>query len=65
LRGAVAAAAAQCIAHFLHRPGRSQGSGKVLRLGYIGPGKKPANATGWALRQGHLQRELARSASPT
>ena len=31
----------------------------MLRLGYIGPGKKPANATGWALRQGHLQRELA------
>jgi NitT/TauT family transport system substrate-binding protein/sulfonate transport system substrate-binding protein len=31
----------------------------VLRLGYIGPGKKPAAATGWALHKGHLLRELA------
>lgn len=31
----------------------------VLRLGYIGPGKKPAAATGWALHKGQLLRELA------
>src|SRR3954465_12208237 len=37
----------------------AQRPGSVLRLGYIGPGKKPAAAAGWALRQGHLQRELA------
>jgi sulfonate transport system substrate-binding protein len=55
LRGAVAAAAASALPAF----SIAQGSGQVLRLGYIGPGKKPANATGWALRQGHLQRELA------
>lgn len=30
----------------------------LLRLGFIGPGKKPASATGWALQQGLLQREL-------
>jgi sulfonate transport system substrate-binding protein len=30
----------------------------VLRLGFIGPGKKPSSATGWALQQGQLQREL-------
>jgi len=34
-------------------------TGPVLRLGYIGPSKKPAAATGWALAQGQLQRELA------
>lgn len=34
-------------------------SGNVLRLGFIGPGKKPSSATGWALQQGQLQRELA------
>jgi len=55
LRGAVAAAAASALPGF----SLAQGSGQVLRLGYIGPGKKPAAATGWALRQGHLQRELA------
>jgi sulfonate transport system substrate-binding protein len=32
---------------------------RVLRLGYIGPGRKPAAATGWALQQGQLLRELA------
>lgn len=31
----------------------------TLRLGHIGPAKKPLTATGWALAQGHLQRELA------
>ena len=25
--------------------------GSTLRLGFIGPGKKPASATGWALSQ--------------
>ena len=55
LRGAVAATAASALPRFSF----AQGSGQVLRLGYIGPGKKPAAATGWALRQGHLQRELA------
>lgn len=55
LRGAMAAAAASALPAF----SIAQGTGQVLRLGYIGPGKKPANATGWALRQGHLQRELA------
>lgn len=63
LRGAMAAAAASAAPAFSFAqngsPASGQGSGKVLRLGYIGPGKKPANATGWALRQGHLQRELA------
>lgn len=34
-------------------------TGNALRLGFIGPGKKPSSATGWALQQGHLQRELA------
>ncbi|WP_293404867.1 ABC transporter substrate-binding protein [Polaromonas sp.] len=34
-------------------------AGNVLRLGFIGPGKKPSSATGWALQQGNLQRELA------
>ena len=33
--------------------------GTTLRLGFIGPGKKPASATGWALAQGHLPKELA------
>ena len=33
--------------------------GSTLRLGFIGPGKKPASATGWALSQGYLQKELA------
>ncbi|WP_062362052.1 ABC transporter substrate-binding protein [Variovorax paradoxus] len=55
LRGAVAATAASALPRF----SVAQGSGQVLRLGYIGPGKKPAAATGWALRQGHLLRELA------
>ena len=55
LRGAIAVAGASALPLFAI----AQGSGQVLRLGYIGPGKKPANATGWALRQGHLQRELA------
>jgi len=54
LRGAIAAAAASALPGF----SLAQSSGQVLRLGYIGPGKKPAAATGWALRQGHLQREL-------
>ncbi|BEP48243.1 ABC transporter substrate-binding protein [Variovorax sp. V116] len=55
LRGAVAATAASALPRFSF----AQGSGQALRLGYIGPGKKPAAATGWALRQGHLLRELA------
>lgn len=55
LRGAVAATAASALPRFSF----AQGSGQVLRLGYIGPGKKPAAATGWALRQGHLLRKLA------
>jgi NitT/TauT family transport system substrate-binding protein/sulfonate transport system substrate-binding protein len=39
---------------------RAQGAtGGVLRLGFIGPGRKPAAASGWALAQGQLQRELA------
>lgn len=63
LRGAMAAAVASAVPAFSFAqnssPASGQGGGKVLRLGYIGPGKKPANATGWALRQGHLQRELA------
>lgn len=59
LRGAMAAVAASALPTFSIAQSSNQGSGKVLRLGYIGPGKKPANATGWALRQGHLQRELA------
>lgn len=33
--------------------------GKTLRLGFIGPGKQPASASGWALTQGYLQKELA------
>ena len=37
---------------------QSQGGAQTLRIGYIGPGKKPAYATGWALQQGLLQREL-------
>ncbi|SFO44399.1 NitT/TauT family transport system substrate-binding protein/sulfonate transport system substrate-binding protein [Variovorax sp. PDC80] len=56
LRGAVAASAAT-LPLFSIAQGAS-GAG-VLRLGYIGPGRKPAAATGWALRQGLLQRELA------
>ena len=55
LRGAVSAAIASALPVFSH----AQGTDAVLRLGYIGPGKKPAAATGWALRQGLLQRELA------
>ena len=55
LRGALATAAASALPSFSF----AQGAGPVLRLGYIGPGKKPAAATGWALRQGFLQRELA------
>ncbi|SEB23473.1 ABC transporter substrate-binding protein [Variovorax sp. YR216] len=53
LQGALASA-------FIGAPlARAQGTDKVLRLGFIGPGKKPAAATGWALQQGQLQRELA------
>ncbi|WP_431120840.1 ABC transporter substrate-binding protein [Variovorax paradoxus] len=55
LRGVIAAAAASALPGFSF----AQGGSQVLRLGYIGPGKKPAAATGWALRQQHLQRELA------
>ncbi|MDM0104627.1 ABC transporter substrate-binding protein [Variovorax sp. J22R24] len=55
LRSAVGAA----IASALPVLSNAQGTDTVLRLGYIGPGKKPAAATGWALRQGLLQRELA------
>lgn len=55
LIGAAAAGVAGALPSF----SIAQGTGQPLRLGYIGPGKKPANATGWALRQGHLQRELA------
>jgi sulfonate transport system substrate-binding protein len=57
LRGAVATAAASALPTFSFAQGST--ANQVLRLGYIGPGKKPANATGWALRQGHLLRELA------
>ena len=53
LRTALAGAAACAL------PALAQGAQPVLRLGYIGPAKKPAGATGWALRQGHLLRELA------
>ena len=38
---------------------QSQSAAQTLRIGYIGPGKKPAYATGWALQQGILQRELS------
>lgn len=38
---------------------RAQSAGQTLRLGFIGPGKKPAAATGWALAQGQLLKELA------
>jgi len=55
LRGGVGAAIASALPVFSY----AQGTDTVLRLGYIGPGKKPAAATGWALRQGLLQRELA------
>lgn len=33
--------------------------GRTLRYGFIGPGKRPASGSGWALAQGQLQRELA------
>jgi NitT/TauT family transport system substrate-binding protein/sulfonate transport system substrate-binding protein len=56
LRGALAVAGASALPLSSMAQANSQ---QVLRLGYIGPGKKPANATGWALRQGHLLRELA------
>ncbi len=56
LRGAVAASAATLPLFSIAQGAPGAG---VLRLGYIGPGKKPAAATGWALRQGLLQRELA------
>lgn len=56
LRGALAVAGASALPLSSMAQGNSQ---QVLRLGYIGPGKKPANATGWALRQRHLLRELA------
>ncbi|MDM0078812.1 ABC transporter substrate-binding protein [Variovorax sp. J2P1-59] len=55
LRGAVGAA----IASALPVLSNAQGADTVLRLGYIGPGKRPAAATGWALRQGLLLREVA------
>lgn len=55
-RFAAAAAAAIALPSFA----RAQGApGNVLRLGFIGPGRKPAAASGWALAQGQLQRELA------
>lgn len=56
LRGAVAATAATLPLFSIAQGAPGAG---VLRLGYIGPGRKPAAATGWALRQGLLQRELA------
>lgn len=57
LLGAALAAAASLALPGL---GRAQtASPQTLRLGFIGPGKKPASATGWALQQGQLQRELA------
>lgn len=57
LLGAALAAAASLALPSL---GRAQtASSQTLRLGFIGPGKKPASATGWALQQGQLQRELA------
>lgn len=34
-------------------------AGRTLRYGFIGPGKRPASGSGWALAQGHLLRELA------
>lgn len=40
-------------------PGWAQASSNVLRLGFIGPGKKPGSASGYALAQGYLTRELA------
>ncbi len=55
LRAVVASTAASALPAFSF----AQGAGPVLRLGYIGPGKKPAAATGWALRQGYLASELA------
>jgi len=55
LGGALAAAAAGLAPSL----SMAQGADKVLRLGFIGPGRKPAAATGWALQQGQLLRELA------
>ncbi|MCX7276669.1 MAG: ABC transporter substrate-binding protein [Burkholderiales bacterium] len=40
-------------------PAVAQAQSSVLRLGFIGPGKKPGSASGYALAQGHLVRELA------
>lgn len=53
------AAAGLAAASALPSLSMAQSTDGVLRLGYIGPGKKPAAATGWALRQGHLLHELA------
>ena len=59
LQGALGAAAAGTLPGFAIAQAQAQATNGVLRLGYIGPGKKPAAATGWALREGGLQKELA------
>ena len=56
LQGAIGAGLAAAVPTFSFAQGNDA---SVLRLGYIGPGKKPAAATGWALQQGLLLRELA------
>jgi len=53
LQALAAAAIAPGLVQAQSRPAGS------LRLGYIGPARKPTAATGWALQQGYLQRELA------
>jgi sulfonate transport system substrate-binding protein len=58
LLGVALAAAASLASPGLSRA-QTATSSRPLRLGFIGPGKKPASATGWALQQGQLQRELA------
>jgi NitT/TauT family transport system substrate-binding protein/sulfonate transport system substrate-binding protein len=58
LLGAAAAAGAALAMPMLSRAQGLAGKG-TLRLGFIGPAKQPALATGWALRQGILQKELA------
>ena len=57
--GAGLAAASSIALPSLATAQTSAARGATLRLGFIGPGKKPASATGWALAQGHLPKELA------
>lgn len=57
LTGGLAAASSLALPAFAQAPAAAGGS--TLRLGFIGPGKAPAIATGWAVAQGYLQRELA------